>query len=94
MDDEIEIFDEEESNIHLVRLNGKVIREGECPLKKLIPCEKCEFYDGWGVDLINYRAEVWCTSPKIVDGSKLVLFGVKETVEETKKRKWKWRKKK
>ena len=67
------IFDEEESNIHLTQLKGKIIRDTGCPLKKLILCEDCEFYDGWGVDTVNYETHIYCTHPNIIDIKKLKL---------------------
>jgi len=80
--EDINIFDEEESNIHLIQLKGKIIRDCVCPLGKILPCEDCEeFYDGWGVDTVNY-----CNNPNIVDGKSLKLSVIKGKREEKKKR--------
>ena len=69
----VEIFDEEESNIHLIQLKGKIVRDGDCPINKSILCEDCEFYDGWGYDMQNYKFEVFCNNPNVVDAKKLKL---------------------
>ena len=61
---------------HLIRLDGKVVRDGKCPLKKTILCENCEDYDGWGINIRLHKADIYCKNPKIVDGSKLTLFPI------------------
>jgi len=57
----------------MVALKGKIVRLGECPLKKLIECEDCEYYDGWGVDIKNHRLSIWCFNNNIVDGKTIQL---------------------
>ena len=74
----MKIFDEEISNIHLVQLSGKIILNENCPVKKTILCENCEFYDGWGVDTVNYEIHIYCNNSRIIDGKKLELNGVEE----------------
>jgi len=74
--EEFEIFDEEESNIHLTKIKGKIIRDVDCPLKKSILCEDCDFYDGWGVDTVNYEVHVYCNHPNIINAKKLKLDGI------------------
>ena len=82
----IDIFDEEESNIHIIQLEGKIVRKNECPLKKKILCEECEFHDGWSVDAINYKVHIFCTNPNIIDSSKLTLLPIKKGEKDYKKR--------
>ena len=81
-----EVFDEEESNIHLVKLKGKVVRDGKCPLKKIILCENCEDYDGWGISIHEHNADIYCKNSRIIDGSKLTLFPVIN--KKKKEKKW------
>ena len=85
-------MNEEEHNMHLVRLKGKVVRDGSCPLKKGILCEDCEDYDGWGIDIGEHRSDIYCKNPRIVDGTMLTL--VPQT-NNKKRQKWvkRWKKK-
>lgn len=87
----IDIFDEEESNIHLTQLKGKIVRSGDCPLNKFILCEDCEFYDGWGVDYVDYEVHVYCNNPNIIDSAKLSLI---PEVNIEKRKYFRWRKNK
>lgn len=90
----IDIFDEEETGIHLTKLKGKIIRDGNCPLKKIIACEDCKFYDGWGVDTIEYEVHVYCNHPNLIDTKKLKLTREESEKNNNKKRRFRKNKKK
>ena len=68
----------EEKHSHLIRLDGKVVRDGKCPLKKMILCEDCNDYDGWGINIREHRADIYCKNPRIIDDSKLTLIPIKK----------------
>lgn len=67
------ICEKYEEDNHLVRIEGKIIRDGDCPLKKTISCEDCEFFDGWGFDIAKTLAVIYCTNKNILDGNYLKL---------------------
>lgn len=77
----------EENNSHLTRLKGKIIRNENCPLGKLILCENCEFYDGWGIDVEDGKAHIYCTNENIVDANRLNITLEKENKKIKKKKK-------
>lgn len=57
----------------MVVLEGKIIRKGKCPVNKSIPCEDCEHYDGWGIDIKNHKIEIWCFNNNIIDAKIITL---------------------
>ena len=79
--------------MNLVRLNGKVVRDGKCPLKKGILCENCKDYDGWGIDIKKHRPDIYCKNPKIIDGNMLTLTPQINNEKKQKRRIKIWKKK-